>query len=356
MDGERRVEGTWRPIFIHNGGTYFLTDLKIYADGLVDCWELMNLDEFRQKVASGWVAVEVPPGATISAHHLVHGTVAELRSAVTGDELIGEVTDEIDRLAGRPTSSERCRTALDAFLDAPDEERRAALRTAYFAIPAHQRRYVLGDMDAKDGPIRTLIWPVGTAAEGGVITAAAHERALAYFAERRRDAERGEERRQQKESERRPAVRVPEVTRPHGQWPQDPGLEALRPEYPRPIRYGDRTYPSVHQAFWAAALAGPAGTELPDGPTPYAVEAAAREAGIRADWPERRLAVMTALLRRRFANEPDLAELLRSTGTARIHCQKWNDLYWGHDNNGENWLGRVLELLRAELTEAAATR
>lgn len=356
MDGERRVEGTWRPIFIHNGGTYYLTDLKIYADGMVDCWELVNLDGFRQKVASGWVAVEVPHGATISAHDLINATVTEPRNAVTGDDLIGEVSDEIDRLAGRPASSERCRTALDAFLDAPDEGRRDALRAAYFAIPAHRRMYVLGDMDAKDGPIRTLIWPVGTAAEGGVITAAAHERALAYFAERRRDAERAEERRREKEAGRRPAIRVPQVIRPQGQWPRDPGLEALRPEYPRPIRYGDRTYPSVHQAFWTASLADPTGTELPEGPTPPAVEAAAREAGLRPDWPARQLAVMTDLMRRRFAEQPDLADLLRSTGTARIQCQKWNDLYWGHDDNGENWLGRVLELLRSELAEAAAAR
>ena len=141
---------------------------------------------------------------------------------------------------------------------------------------------------------------------------------------------------------------------PNGRWPADPGLEALRPEYPRPIRYGDRTYPSVHHAFWTAALADPGRTDLPEGPTPYAVEVAAREAGLRPDWPARRLAIMTGLLRRRFAAEPDLADLLRSTGTARLQCQKWDDPYWGHDDNGENWLGRVLELLRSELAEAAS--
>jgi hypothetical protein len=37
VDGER-IEGTWRNAFIHSGGTYFLTDLQIYADGMVDCW------------------------------------------------------------------------------------------------------------------------------------------------------------------------------------------------------------------------------------------------------------------------------------------------------------------------------
>src|ERR1044071_3791621 len=39
-----RIEGTWRTVFINNGGTHYLTDLKIYADGLIDCWGLVDLD------------------------------------------------------------------------------------------------------------------------------------------------------------------------------------------------------------------------------------------------------------------------------------------------------------------------
>jgi hypothetical protein len=53
MVGDQRVEGTWRPIFIHNRPTYDLTQLAIYEEGLVDCGGLIGDDEFRQKVASG---------------------------------------------------------------------------------------------------------------------------------------------------------------------------------------------------------------------------------------------------------------------------------------------------------------
>ena len=59
MDGER-IEGTWRHAFIRNGGTYFLTDLLIYADGMVDCWGLETLEGFAGKLASGWVATDLP--------------------------------------------------------------------------------------------------------------------------------------------------------------------------------------------------------------------------------------------------------------------------------------------------------
>lgn len=34
--GWRRIEGSWRHIFIKNG-PYFLSDRKVYADGMIDC-------------------------------------------------------------------------------------------------------------------------------------------------------------------------------------------------------------------------------------------------------------------------------------------------------------------------------
>jgi hypothetical protein len=33
LDDGEGIEGTFRPAFITNGDTYYLTDLKIYADG-----------------------------------------------------------------------------------------------------------------------------------------------------------------------------------------------------------------------------------------------------------------------------------------------------------------------------------
>lgn len=41
-----RIPGTWRHAFIRNGGTFYLTDLVIYADGLIDYWGLATIDEF----------------------------------------------------------------------------------------------------------------------------------------------------------------------------------------------------------------------------------------------------------------------------------------------------------------------
>ncbi|WP_329199195.1 MULTISPECIES: DUF7639 domain-containing protein [unclassified Streptomyces] len=33
------------------------------ADGLIDCWGLVTLDEFEQKPRCGWVATDLPEGA-----------------------------------------------------------------------------------------------------------------------------------------------------------------------------------------------------------------------------------------------------------------------------------------------------
>jgi hypothetical protein len=52
------VEGVVTPAIIHNYHHFFV-DLAVYADGLVNCWELLDLALFRGKLASGWVTTAV---------------------------------------------------------------------------------------------------------------------------------------------------------------------------------------------------------------------------------------------------------------------------------------------------------
>src|SRR5690242_10628936 len=65
----RTIDGVVLPAVIHNGGYYF-TDLPVFADGLVDCWELLDLQLFRQKLEQGWVVPAIPDGESISVHSL----------------------------------------------------------------------------------------------------------------------------------------------------------------------------------------------------------------------------------------------------------------------------------------------
>ena len=152
------VEGKTLKAFIHNGAHHFLTDIKVYKDGLIDCWGFVDINGFKGKIASGWVVTSLPEGARVSiAGGLVDFTATDINAHVREEEFVKEVADIIEGLNDRPTSSETCLAALKAYTSAPSEEAREALRIAYEAVPEHNRRY-LGDMDVKDFPIRMIIY------------------------------------------------------------------------------------------------------------------------------------------------------------------------------------------------------
>jgi len=65
-----KIEGKMIPAFICNGGSYFYTNLEIYSDGIIDAWGAVDLDFFKRKLNSNWVATAVPNGKKISIHHL----------------------------------------------------------------------------------------------------------------------------------------------------------------------------------------------------------------------------------------------------------------------------------------------
>lgn len=78
---------------------------------------------------------------------------------------------------------------------------------------------------------------------------------------------------------------------------------------------------------------------------------------LRSDWYEIRNEVMYFLLQQKFSNT-GLRKLLLATGNEElVEGNYWCDIYWGkctckknnHNNEGENWLGRLLMQLRKEL-------
>ncbi|MFE2151310.1 NADAR family protein [Streptomyces lavendulae] len=349
-----RVPGTWRHAFICNGGSYFLTDLFIYADGLVDCWELVTLDEFEQKLRCGWVATDLPDGARVSAHHLASWTFGEPSTWLTPDLLLAEVRDTVDELNGRPDSTDRCLAAVDVFMADRTEDNRAAARTAYLAIPETVRLYALGDMDRKDHPLRVLV-----AGPGGrtpdereeTVTQEVYDEAVAYFEER--------EQWRAKAPSRVPADGPAESFAPavkiYHSYPQraleDPGKKALRNDYPAPITVGDVTYPSVAHAYWARSVATPeARTAVVAAETGAKARTVAAAAPRREGWEQVRTAVMAGLLRAKYEQHPDLAAILLATGDATVLYDDADSGFWGENGGrGRNWTGRLLELVRSEL-------
>lgn len=150
------IRGQGLSAFIHNNN-YYETIIKVFEDGKVDCWGLVDFEEFKTKVAQGWVVTEVPKGARISCHHLYSGNPTTLEFYIEIDEFVKEVEDIINQLQGKPTVAKTCLQAFARFLTLPTPENKSSLREAYDAIPKHLRMYVLGDMDFKDSAILICI-------------------------------------------------------------------------------------------------------------------------------------------------------------------------------------------------------
>jgi predicted NAD-dependent protein-ADP-ribosyltransferase YbiA (DUF1768 family) len=273
---------------------------------------------------------------------------------ITPERLLGEVADDIDKLNGRPDSTGRCLQALGRYLQTRAEDDREALQDAYQAIPEHLRRYALGDMDSKDFPLRVLAAGIGSRLDPGghLVTDQMHQDALDYFASRQQQQEKWEHRTYPDgpEGADSATVHLNQVFYPKG-WPADPGVLALRNEYPAPVTVDSVSYPTVVRAYWALAAADSAASEqIRAADRPYDAEKLAEQSVIRTDWPVVRAAVMAMLLRAKFAQHPDLARTLLATGDGHIEYSSVGSDYWNaHRGQGRNWMGRLLELIRSEL-------
>jgi hypothetical protein len=156
-EGER-IDGVFAMAFVRNV-QYHLTHISIYRDGMINCWGLVTFEEFKQKVRSGWVVTQPPPNANVSVSFLASFTAADASYWIKPEEFIKEVADEIEQLNGRPTTRDRCSAAWHAYEASPSEATKETLRQAYEAMPEHNRRYLLGDMDRKDHPVRRVLYP-----------------------------------------------------------------------------------------------------------------------------------------------------------------------------------------------------
>lgn len=353
VDGEQ-IPGKSRYVFVNNGGTYFLANLTVYADSIIDCWGLMSFEELKTKLASGSITTEPPENGEASAHDLARWRFAEPRSTVDADMLVSDLLDVVDRLNRRPDSAARCHQLIDQYLADRTEENRLAIREAYFAIPEHRRRSMLGDMDRKDAPVTALISDVGQPRLGWnprnhIATAEDQREAITYFTERAAYAAKAKQERSVTSYDDRqsPTINLSQVPYAQG-WPAEPDIDALTPDYPAEFTAFGYAYPSITHAILALSTSD---SEWHDRITqaegPAGARAAAKDAPRRADWSHRRLAVMAVLLRAKFAQHPDLAEILLATGDGRITYSAWDDSYW--TSTGANWFGRLLEVVRSEL-------
>lgn len=361
VDGER-IAGVWTHVWVRPlraGGGYFVQDLFAYADGAIRGADLRagTLDALSEAFARGRLAVADP--AVERGGGAVEGSwTVRYPYALTPERFVVEARDEIERLNGRPTSSDLCWEALWRFHRDPSPAQLELLRAAYLAVPAHRRVFVLGDMDSQDRPLRILVTGVGRQIEpdGPVVTGEMYQGALDYLERCRRGVDEADLQRDARLADG-PAgadsasVVLHETVYPRG-WPSDPGLFMLRNEYPAAISFGGCNYPSIVHAYWALSAANRHDHDrIRDTPAQRDARDLGRSVSRRAGWPTMRVAVMAALLRTKFAQHPDAAAVLTATGDARISYTGLDSPFWIDRGpaEGRNWIGRLLELIRSEL-------
>lgn len=93
----KRVRGVVTPAFIDNFRHHFV-NLEVYEDGLVDCWELVDLALFKGKLDDGWVATSVPDGNEISVHGLGSWTITDGRWEVDAEAMYTRVVELVREL------------------------------------------------------------------------------------------------------------------------------------------------------------------------------------------------------------------------------------------------------------------
>ena len=140
------IPGMYTYVFIRNGW-YFVSEIKVYQDGMIDCWDLVDFEGFKQKITQGWVVTTLPNDALVSVSRVARFTVTAVHSALKEEEFIKEVADAIEELNGRRTSMDKCRDAFQRFQEEHSEEAKRQVQETYEAVPEHLRWFVLDEMD-----------------------------------------------------------------------------------------------------------------------------------------------------------------------------------------------------------------
>lgn len=110
-------------------------------------------------------------------------------------------------------------------------------------------------------------------------------------------------------------------------------------------------YPTVEHAYQAAkTLDENERRRIAKLPNAAAAKKAGRQVVLRREWEQVKVAVMRDLLQRKFA-DPHLQAKLRATADEKlVEGNWWGDRFWGVCNGrGENWLGKLLMEIRAQL-------
>jgi ribA/ribD-fused uncharacterized protein len=120
--------------------------------------------------------------------------------------------------------------------------------------------------------------------------------------------------------------------------------------YPVEVVLDGVTYPTVENAYQAAKTLDLEKRQDFLGLTPGAAKRLGQRLGIRPDWDDVKLSVMTRLNEQKYM-QPDLRKKLCDTYPQDIvEGNTWGDTFWGVcDGKGSNHLGKILMAIRMQI-------
>lgn len=140
---------------------FYLEELLLLDDGFLKInGEKFDIEELKSRIERKQIRTSLPKNSRFNIYAVGYKFLVDEESwtSINEIELIKEIQDKITSQNGQPSSADRCITAFKNFLlDFENEELRKNLEDTYLSIPAHNRMFVLGDMDSKDYPIRWAI-------------------------------------------------------------------------------------------------------------------------------------------------------------------------------------------------------
>jgi len=118
-----------------------------------------------------------------------------------------------------------------------------------------------------------------------------------------------------------------------------------------PFEHEGFLFPTAEHAYQLAKCTNPQDAQkIADAPTPGQAKKLGRRVQVRSDWEKVKVPLMQSIIHSKF-KVPELREKLLATDRAQlIEGNTWGDTFWGVCNGvGENYLGRILMAVRAEL-------
>ncbi len=140
---------------IVNNFNFYLAELTVYANKKIECWGLMDLDEFYQKLDSGWIRIDLPKNSTLHIDNFGHLKSDEFVQQKTKEDFLKEIEDAITELNGGKGRVSKCIDSFKNYLLNDDLNNFEILKSDFENLPSH-RKVLFEYVDYKDPLIELM--------------------------------------------------------------------------------------------------------------------------------------------------------------------------------------------------------